>query len=147
VTADPEILALRDRQRRNLLASLLLSQGVPILLGGNEVGRSQQGNNNGWCQDNELSWFDWQSADEDLRAFTADLIALSNREPVFRRRGFLTGENPETGAADVTWLRPDGEPMGDEDWKRETGDECDDIGTGAPLDARTLVVLRESRGG
>jgi glycogen operon protein len=118
-TDDPEILALRGRQVRNLLASLLLSQGVPMLLGGDEIGRTQHGNNNGWCQDNELSWLDWEAADDDLQTFAASLIALRNREPVFRRREFLTGENSDTGVADVTWLRPDARPMADEDWQRD----------------------------
>jgi glycogen operon protein len=126
-TAAEEILALRARQRRNLLVTLLLAQGVPMILGGDEMARTQQGNNNAWCQDNELSWLDWDNADEDLRAFAAHVIALRNREPVFRRREFLTGEDPATGVSDVTWLRPDAGAMSDDDWQRE--------------DTRALAVL------
>ncbi|HEY1777447.1 MAG TPA: glycogen debranching protein GlgX [Solirubrobacteraceae bacterium] len=116
---DPAVTTLRARQRRNLLATLLLSQGTPMILAGDESGRSQQGNNNGWCQDSELSWLDWGTADEDLRAFTERLVALRSREPVFRRRNFLVGDAGESGAADVRWLRGDGEPMTQSDWERE----------------------------
>ena len=84
-TDDPDINALRARQQRNFLTTLLLSQGVPMLLGGDELGRTQQGNNNAWCQDAELSWFDWSAVDEDLRAFTAQLIGLRLQEPTGRR--------------------------------------------------------------
>ena len=90
-TDDPEILDLRARQRRNFLTTLLLSQGVPMLTGGDEMARTQGGNNNGWCQDNEISWFDWDNADRDLRAFTRRLIELRRSEPVFRRSDFLQG--------------------------------------------------------
>src|SRR5690606_25786789 len=81
---DPDVLALRARQQRNFLATLLLSQGVPMLLGGDELGRTQLGNNNGYCQDNELSWFDWEHADRDLFAFTCKLIAFYRSHAVFR---------------------------------------------------------------
>jgi isoamylase len=118
-TEDPEINALRARQQRNLIVTLLLSQGVPMLLGGDEFGRSQGGNNNAWCQDNEISWLAWEAADEQLRAFVAEVIALRRREPVFRRRDFLLGEPGGSGLADVIWLRPDGEEMTDEDWERD----------------------------
>src|SRR5438270_12915487 len=91
-TDDEAVLALRARQQRNFLATLLLSQGVPMLLGGDEFGRSQGGNNNAWCQDSEISWFDWSSADDDLREFARHLIRLRRREPVFRRRDFLRGD-------------------------------------------------------
>ncbi|WP_249012008.1 glycogen debranching protein GlgX [Conexibacter sp. DBS9H8] len=118
-TDDPEITALRARQQRNLIVTLLLSQGVPMLLGGDEFGRTQGGNNNAWCQDNEISWLDWEAADGDLRAFVAEVIALRRREPVFRRRDFLLGEPGGSGLADVIWLRPDGEEMTDGDWERD----------------------------
>ncbi len=119
-TDDPEVNALRARQQRNLLVTLLLSQGVPMLLGGDELGRSQQGNNNAWCQDNELSWFDWDQVDAELQEFTRQVIALRRREPVFRRSDFLVGEEVTgSGLPDVVWLRPDGEEMGEEDWGRE----------------------------
>jgi isoamylase len=117
-TDDPEITALRARQERNLLATLLLAQGTPMLLAGDEFARSQQGNNNGWCQDNELSWLDWDAADQDLRAFADRLISLRGREPVFRRNTFLVGDDAQSGTPDVLWLRGDGEPMTSEDWDR-----------------------------
>ena len=118
-TEDPEINALRARQQRNFLATLILSQGVPMLLGGDEFGRSQGGNNNAWCQDNELSWFDWDSVDEDLQSFVAEVIALRRREPVFRRRDFFVGDEGSSGLPDVMWMRPDGDEMTDEDWGRD----------------------------
>jgi isoamylase len=117
-TDDPEINALRARQQRNLLATLLLSQGVPMLLGGDEFGRTQHGNNNAWCQDNELSWFDWADVDHELQEFAREVIGLRRREPVFRRRDFLDGNEGDSGLADVLWLRPDGGEMSEEDWSR-----------------------------
>ena len=119
-TDDPAILALRARQQRNFIATLVLSQGTPMLLGGDEVGRTQHGNNNAWCQDNEISWFDWGTAEEDLQEFTRRVIHLRQSEPVFRRRDFLVGgELLGSGLPDVVWLRPDGEEMAQEDWERE----------------------------
>ena len=116
-TDDPEVLALRARQQRNFIATLLLSLGVPMLLGGDEFGRSQRGNNNAWCQDNELSWYDWESADSELLEFTRRAIALRQAEPVFRRRDFLVGDEVVgSGLPDVVWVRPDGEEMTDSDW-------------------------------
>ena len=93
-TSDPEIRALRARQSRAILTTLLLSFGVPLLLGGDEIGRSQNGNNNAYCQDNEITWLDWASADNELLAFTRRLIALRRAHPVFRRRRFLSGAGP-----------------------------------------------------
>ena len=90
-----------------------------MLLGGDEFGRSQQGNNNAWCQDTELSWFDWDSVDEDLQSFAREVIGLRRREPVFRRRDFFVGDEGTSGLPDVMWLRPDGEEMSGEDWGRE----------------------------
>jgi glycogen operon protein len=121
-TDDPEVLALRARQQRNLLTTLFLSQGVPMLLAGDEVGRTQQGNNNAYCQDNELSWFDWSSIDEDLLAFTAALVALRRDHPVFRRRRWFQGR-PLRGTPDIVWLRPDGTEMTEADW-REGHETC-----------------------
>jgi isoamylase len=116
---DPAVNALRARQQRNFLATLFLSQGVPMLLGGDELGRTQHGNNNAWCQDNELSWFDWESADEDLLEFTRRLIRLRAGHPVFRRESFLTGrEIRGSGLPDVWWFRPDGRRMTQRDWQR-----------------------------
>ncbi len=118
-TDDPGILALRARQQRNFIATLMLSQGVPMLLGGDEFGRSQQGNNNAWCQDNELSWFDWSKADSELQEFARKVIELRQSEPVFRRQDFLVGDEVQgSGLPDVVWLRPDGEEMSQEDWDR-----------------------------
>ena len=114
-TDDPEILALRARQRRNLLATLLLSQGVPMLLSGDEVGRTQGGNNNAYCQDNEISWFPWASVDEDLLTYTTSLVALRRDHPVFRRRRWFLGR-PLRGTADILWLKPEGTEMTEADW-------------------------------
>ena len=111
-TADPAILALRARQARAMLTTVLLSFGVPMLLGGDERGRTQQGNNNAYCQDNELTWFDWSSADEELLAFTRRLIAFRGQHPVFRRRRFLAGAE----AAELGWFTPAGTPMTGADW-------------------------------
>jgi isoamylase len=119
-TDDPEVLALRARQQRNLLTTLILSQGVPMLLGGDEMGRTQGGNNNAYAQDNEISWFDWDDIDEHLLAFTQQLIALRAEHPVFRRRRFFEGK-PVRGNAflDISWLTPDGQLMSDEHWQTE----------------------------
>jgi glycogen operon protein len=117
-TDDPDTNALRARQQRNFIATLLLSMGVPMLLGGDEFGRTQQGNNNGWCQDNELSWYDWEGVDEELLQFARHVLELRRREPVFRRRDFLVGEERRSDLPDVMWLRPDGGEMIDADWDR-----------------------------
>ncbi len=119
-TDDPEICALRARQQRNFLVTLFLSQGAPMLLGGDEFGRTQAGNNNAWCQDNDLSWFRWDEADTDLIEFTRHLIALRQSHPVFRRTRFLTGHEVKgSGLPDVWWFRPDGRRMTQKDWQRE----------------------------
>jgi isoamylase len=119
---DPEINALRARQQRNHLATLLLSQGVPMLLAGDEVGRTQGGNNNAWCQDNEISWIDWERADGALEAFVRELIVLRREHPVFRRATFLTGtETRGSGLPDVWWFRQDGRRMTMRDWHHEHG--------------------------
>src|SRR5436189_2744036 len=104
-TDDPQVNALRGRQQRNFLTTLFLSQGVPMLLGGDELGRTQGGNNNAWCQDNEVSWFNWEDADADLLAFTQRLIQLRKHHPIFRRERFLTGhEVLGSGLPDVWWF-------------------------------------------
>ena len=114
---DPSVLALRDRQQRNFLTTLLLSQGVPMLLGGDELSRTQQGNNNAWCQDNEISWFDWDLDDGEgrLLEFTRRLIALRRDHPVFRRTRFFAGSGADL--PDVWWMRPDGRKMTQRDWR------------------------------
>jgi glycogen operon protein len=116
-TDDPVVLELRARQQRNFLATILLSQGVPMLLGGDELGRSQGGNNNGYCQDNEVSWYDWAAADEVLLEFTRWLIRFRRNHEVFRRRRWFQGRSIRgKGLVDIAWFRTDGEEMSDDDW-------------------------------
>ena len=121
LTEDPAVRALRARQQRNLMATLLLSQGVPMLLAGDEIERSQSGNNNAYCQDNEISWIDW-TLDEGKRkqlAFTQRVIALRRAHPVFRRRDFYKGHPVRgLGAKDIAWLRPEGGEMTDDEWSQ-----------------------------
>ncbi|MGZ4313066.1 MAG: glycogen debranching enzyme, partial [Solirubrobacteraceae bacterium] len=149
-TDDPAVLELRARQTRNFLATLMLSEGPPLLLAGDELGRSQNGNNNAYCQDNELSWLDWEAAAgrADLIEFTAGLCRLRERHPVFRRRQFFRGAPaPHTSRDDLDWYRPDGAPMTGEDWSAPfaravamalSGATGDDDG---PLDDRFLVMF------
>jgi glycogen operon protein len=111
-TDDPAVLALRARQSRAMLATLMLSFGIPMLLGGDEMGRTQQGNNNAYCQDNEITWFDWAQPDADLLAFTKQLIALRKAHPVFRRNRFLAGAE----ASELRWFTPAGAEMTGADW-------------------------------
>ncbi|MEW6164318.1 MAG: glycogen debranching protein GlgX [Pseudomonadota bacterium] len=121
-TDDPDINALRARQKRNLLATLLLSQGVPMLLAGDEMGRSQQGNNNAYCQDNELGWVNWNlsAADRELMDFVIRLIHMRREHPIFRRRHFFQGRQIRgAGTKDIHWLKPDGDEMTDEEWAHD----------------------------
>lgn len=121
-TEDPEINALRARQKRNFLATLFLSQGVPMLLHGDAFGRTQQGNNNAYCQDNEISWVNWDllGKEKELMALVRRLIALRRDHPVFRRRNFFQGRGIKgAGVKDILWLRPDGREMTDEEWNQE----------------------------
>ena len=111
-TTDPAILALRERQSRAMLSTLLLSFGVPMLLAGDEAGRTQQGNNNAYCQDNEITWLDWSSQDKELLNFTRRLIAFRKEHPVFRRRRFLAGME----ATELGWFTVHGTPMTGDDW-------------------------------
>jgi len=130
-TDDPEVLALRARQQRNFIATLLLSQGVPMLLHGDELGRTQQGNNNTYAQDNELSWVHWDQADKPLIEFTAAVARLRKDHPTFRRSRFFDGRPVESeegeesyeGAPlpDIVWLRPDGTQMREQDWDAPLG--------------------------
>jgi glycogen operon protein len=118
-TEDPACNALRARQQRNFLATLILAQGVPMLLAGDEMGRTQQGNNNTYCHDNEIAWLHWQldRAQRDLFAYTRYLIRLFHRHPVLRRRAFFRGRRTRgSEVGDLTWFRPDGAVMTDEDW-------------------------------
>jgi isoamylase len=116
------VLAMRDRQKRNFLATLLLSQGVPMILGGDEIGRTQQGNNNGYCQDNEISWYDWENIDQPLLDFTRRLIHLRRDHPVFKRRRWFIGR-PIRGSEvkDIMWISPDGKQMSEESWEEGCG--------------------------
>jgi glycogen operon protein len=118
-TEDGEVHALRERQKRNFIATLLLSQGVPMISHGDELGRTQGGNNNVYAQDNQVSWVDWDDArnNEVLTEFTARLAALRAAHPVFRRQRFFQGR-PIRGSSvgDIAWLRPDGQQMTDHDW-------------------------------
>ncbi len=153
-TGDSAIVALRERQMRNFLATLFLSQGIPMLLGGDEMGRSQQGNNNAYCQDCELSWHAWPPSETGRRlmAFTRRLIRLKHDNPVFHRRTFFQGRRIYGSTAkDLAWLRPDGQEMSDEEWTqsgrrclglRLSGDaieEVDDMGE--PIVGDTFLVL------
>ncbi len=138
-TDDQAVLGLRLRQTRNFLASLLLSQGVPMLCGGDEIARTQQGNNNAYCQDDELSWTDWHldRTRRELLAFTRRLIRLRRDHPVLRRRRFFYGR-PIQGSEiqDLAWFRPDGKEMTEENWRDPLG-RC--IGLRLAGDALTEV--------
>jgi glycogen operon protein len=120
-TEDPSILSLRKRQKRNFLVTLLLSQGVPMLLGGDEIGRTQKGNNNAYCQDNEISWYDWEHPDEELLDFTEKLVQFRKDHPVFHRRRWFHGQ-PIHGSEilDIAWFSPEGRQMDEERWGQET---------------------------
>ena len=121
-TDDPDIIALRARQKRNLLATLMLSQGVPMLVAGDEMGRTQQGSNNAYCQDNEMSWVNWKLSrdDREFLAFAQRVIALRREHPVFRRRHFFQGRALRgSGSKDMHWLKPDGSEMTDREWAHD----------------------------
>jgi glycogen operon protein len=152
-TDDTEVTRLRARQQRNLLTTLLLSQGVPMLLGGDEFGRSQNGNNNAWCQDSDLSWYHWDEVDDELGEFVRQLIALRLSEPVFRRRDFLAGEEAtgRSGLPDVVWIGCDGDEMQNDSWGRDDAHALgvflngDEIPThdrdGNPIKGRSFLLL------
>jgi glycogen operon protein len=102
-----------------MLTTLMLSQGVPMMLGGDEMGRTQQGNNNAYCQDNEISWYDWESIDDDLLDFCRELIKLRRDHPVFRRRRWFEGRSVRgSDHSDIAWYNTDGSPMSDHDWRQ-----------------------------
>ena len=128
-TDNPQILALRARQQRNLLTTLLLSQGVPMIAHGDELGRTQHGNNNVYCQDNELSWIDWHldQPRQQLLDFTRQLVHLRRDHPVLRRRRFFHGDKENGSIGDLAWFLPDGNRMQDSDWHWD--------------DARTVAVF------
>jgi isoamylase len=152
-TDDAKIVALRERQKRNFLATLLLSQGVPMLSGGDEIGRTQRGNNNAYCQDNELSWHDWRldRRGKALLEFTRQLIGLRCRHPVLRRKQFFFGRAIYSDLKDLTWFRPDGREMTEEDWQnpgtrafalRLAGDAIEEVDErGERIVDATLLIL------
>jgi glycogen operon protein len=150
----------RDRMKRNFLTTLLFAQGVPMLLGGDEIGRSQQGNNNAYCQDNEISWVDWDIGESgyDMRDFVRELIRVLQSNPILRRRGFFTGTAvPGTHTKDVTWIRSNGQEMTDEAWEDpnnqsigmllfgRAADEVDIRGRSAPADTLLLLLNAGTR--
>jgi isoamylase len=154
-TDDAGVLALRARQRRNLLASLVVSQGCPMIVAGDEIGRSQRGNNNAYCQDNELSWLDWEAVDESLLSFTRRLIALRAEQPVLRRQRFFAGQvGRGQRRKDVVWLDDDGDEMTEAQWDDESrrslamllnGDEIPDhTQDGRQIRGDTLLVILHS---
>jgi glycogen operon protein len=153
-TSDPEVNAMRARQQRNFLATLLLSQGVPMLVAGDETGRTQGGNNNAWCQDNELSWVDWNLDEQqrDLLEFTRQLIRIFHQHPVLRRRKFFHGRQIRGAEIkDISWFRPDGREMNEDDWRNEqarslavrlSGDAIDELDErGRRVTDDTLLLL------
>ena len=115
---DPEIVALRVRQKRNLLATLFLSQGVPMLVAGDELGRSQKGNNNGYNQDNEISWLNWglNTEDREFLSFVCRVIEMRKRHPIFRRRSFFQPHGTTNGEKNILWFNPEGLEMSDAEW-------------------------------
>jgi isoamylase len=127
-TEDREINKLRERQKRNMLATLFFSQGTPMVLGGDEFGRTQRGNNNAYCQDNEISWVDWEGIKEEgqsLIFFTRKLIRLRHSLPILRRGRFLTAEsNPALEVKDVTWINASGKEMQKNDWEEAKMSAC-----------------------
>jgi isoamylase len=151
-TSDPQIRALRERQKRNLLATLVLSQGVPMISHGDEMGRTQKGNNNTYCQDNELSWVDWDLDDErrTLLNFTTKLIRLRLSQPTLRRRRYFQDRGIR-GSKDLVWFAPDGREMNDESWNADfvrslgmllSGSAIDELNErGEPILGDTLLVL------
>jgi glycogen operon protein len=153
-TDDPQVLALREQQKRNFLSTLFLSQGVPMLLSGDEMGRTQHGNNNSYCQDNELNWLHWDlaPAQRDLVKFVSYLVGLFRQQPVLMRRRFFQGRRrPEGQAKDVTWFEPNGIEMTDESWHggevrgfavRLLGSEVGETDeAGDPIEGDTLFLV------
>jgi len=147
-TEDADVNALRARQQRNFLTTLFLSQGVPMLVGGDELGRTQHGNNNAYCQDNSLSWFDWEKVDDGLRAFVSRVILFRRQHPAFQRRRWFHGRHVRgTGASDIGWFTASGNEMTDRDWHagfaRTVGVFLNGLGIPTP-DNRGEPVLDDS---
>jgi len=153
VTDDPQINELREKQKRNFLATLMLSQGVPMLCGGDELGRTQQGNNNAYCQDNEISWFDWNltKSNQQLLEFVKQLIKLKKNHPVFQRRRFFQGRKIQgSEVKDISWFHADGKEMTDEEWQmgfrslclRLSGDAIEEVDAkGRAIFGETFLLL------
>ena len=151
-TESARVTAMRERMKRNFLGTLLLSQGVAMLLGGDEMGRTQGGNNNAYCQDNEVSWTSWNlgQRERELLRFTREVLRIFRSNPVLRRRSFLTGMSLN-GTKDLTWIRPDGEEMTSEDWGDPdnhilgmllSGQATDEVdGRGRPMRGNTVLLL------
>ena len=153
-TDDPNILALRRQQKRNFMTTLLLSAGVPMVLGGDEICHSQKGNNNAYCQDNELTWLDWNLTDEQRQffEFVRSIVHIRKTNPVFQRRKFFQGRSPDgTDEADISWFQPSGEEMSEEAWNtgygqclgvRLPGDLIGDVNErGEPITGDSIVLL------
>jgi len=144
---DPDVNALRARQSRAMLSTLLLSSGLPLLLGGDEIGRTQRGNNNAYCQDNEISWFDWAHADAELLGYVKRLLTVRREHPVFRRKRFLTG----AAAEELRWFCAAGTPVSGEQWADPTmhaiavyldgADAPDEAEDGTPLLDDDFLIL------
>jgi glycogen operon protein len=159
-TDEPQVVACREQQRRNLMATLLLSQGVPMICGGDEIGRTQRGNNNAYCQDNEISWTHWDVSDSDraFYEFTARLVAYRRSNPVLRRQHFFAGR-PIRGdqTKDIAWIDPSGKEMSDSAWHepnvrclgiRLDGDSLDEVDSrGRPLRGDTVLILLNAHDG
>ncbi|MCW2529784.1 MAG: glycogen debranching protein, partial [Pseudonocardiales bacterium] len=150
-TDDPEINELRSRQQRNFIATMMLSQGVPMICHGDELGRTQGGNNNGFCQDDEITWINWAERDEELNRFTEEVAALRSSHPIFRRRRFFDGLPVRLRGAeeipDIDWFSPDGAVMTEEDWGSGFGKSVALFlnGQGIPdLDSRGQRVVDDS---
>jgi isoamylase len=159
-TNDRRVIRTREQQKRNFLATLLLSQGVPMIYGGDEIGRTQRGNNNAYCQDNEISWYDWDLDDRQrsLLEFTRRMIRIRHEQPALRRRKFLKGKRLNgSHFRDVTWLRPDGREMRERNWHhphmrsfgfRLAGDALDEYDReGRLIEGDTLLVLMNASKG
>jgi isoamylase len=162
-TTDPEIIEMRERQKRNFLLTLLCSQGVPMICGGDEIGRTQKGNNNGYAQDNEIGWYNWNLTDrrKSLLEFTRKLVELRRQHPNLHRRKFFQDRNINPGQSqrpvnghtepDITWLRPDGEEMTEEEWNAGwvrcigvylNGRTLDDVnGVGEPIRDESYLIM------
>lgn len=153
-TDDPAINALRERQKRNMMASLLFAQGVPMICGGDEIGRTQDGNNNAYCQDDKISWFDWNLNDEQtaFNAFTRHVLSVRSDHPILRLRGFFKGRPAEPNSIkDLTWFHPDGAEMTEANWSDSTcralgiriaGNTIDELDEeGFPITTPTLLLI------